>query len=344
MVSSDSRLTKLLEKANERALKASEKLNTVKRYQSFYTPVNIIKKMFDFSKALKGFNNEMKILEPTAGIGNIVVELIKLQKEYKIYMVEIEESSRKVLQELVDAASDILTLYEQGNFLQFVNPIEFDMIIMNPPYHLRKSDFTYLDKDYYDIHFVQKAYYMLKNGGELIALVRTENSQKEEFKKWLKNHNAIIHDFETKDWEASKNNKLSEIKRINLSIIVLYRDIDNKYDTNKEKYYLLNPDLTDEGEQLANNAQYYHTSINEYEDNQKRTVNNYIKQLFGEDEAKYIEELDILKLDKNNVTYYDIRQFLKKWKNKEYNDDEDYLKKFVKNNGFTNIFRRRERD
>ena len=57
-----------------------------------------------------------------------------------------------------------------------------------------------------------------------------------------------------------------------------------------------------------------------------------------------MEELDILKLDKNNVTYYDIRQFLKKWKSKEYNDDEDYLKKFVKNNGFTNIFRRRERD
>ena len=164
MVSSDSRLTKLLEKANERALKASEKLNTVKRYQAFYTPVNIIKKMFDFSKSLKGFNNELKILEPTSGIGNIIVELIKLQKEYKIYMVEIEESSRKVLQEIVDAASDILTLYEQGNFLQFINPIEYDMIIMNPPFHLQKANFTYLDKDYYDIDFVKRAYYMLKNG------------------------------------------------------------------------------------------------------------------------------------------------------------------------------------
>ncbi len=62
-----------------------KKLNTVKRYQSFYLPVNIIKKTFDFSKALKGFNNELKILEPTAGICNIVVDLIKLQKDYKIY-------------------------------------------------------------------------------------------------------------------------------------------------------------------------------------------------------------------------------------------------------------------
>ena len=64
-MSSDGRLLKLLEKANERALKASEKLNTVKRYQAFYTPVNIINKIFDFSKALKGFNNEMKIIVKT---------------------------------------------------------------------------------------------------------------------------------------------------------------------------------------------------------------------------------------------------------------------------------------
>ena len=97
-------------------------------------------------------------------------------------MVEIEESSREILQELVDTAPDILTLYEQPNFLQFVNPIEYDLIVMNSPFHLRKADFTYLDRDYYDIDFVKRAYYMLKDKGELIALVRTENTQKSEFK------------------------------------------------------------------------------------------------------------------------------------------------------------------
>ena len=74
---------------------------------------------------------------------------------------------------------------------------------------------------YYDIDFVKRAYYMLKNGDELIALVRTENSQKDDFKHWFKTDYAIIHDFEIKDWEASKGNKLSEIKYIyiNNSII-----------------------------------------------------------------------------------------------------------------------------
>jgi hypothetical protein len=37
---------------------------------------------------------------------------------------------------------------------------------------------------------------------------------------------------------------------------------------------ILNPDLSNENELLANNAQYYHTSINEYEYNQKIKVNN----------------------------------------------------------------------
>jgi hypothetical protein len=53
--------------------------------------------MLDLSKTLKSFNNELTILEPTSGIGGIVVEILKLQKQHKIFMVEIEESSREIL-------------------------------------------------------------------------------------------------------------------------------------------------------------------------------------------------------------------------------------------------------
>ena len=88
------------------------------------------------------------------------------------------------------------------------------MVVMNSPFHLRKADFTYLDRDYYDIDFVKRAYYMLKDKAELIALVRTENTQKSEFKKWLDNHNCIIHSFEYKDWEASKGNSIQKLKKL----------------------------------------------------------------------------------------------------------------------------------
>ena len=106
-------------------------------------------------------------------------------------MCEIDPKSREVLEQLVDTAPDVLTLYEQGNFLEFVNPISYDCIILNPPFHLQKKYLSYLDKnDIYDCDFLMRAYYMLKDGGELICLCRTENVNKPIYKKWLDNHDA----------------------------------------------------------------------------------------------------------------------------------------------------------
>ena len=180
------------------------------------------------------------------------------------------------------------------------------MVVMNSPFHLRKADFTYLDRDYYDIDFVQRAYYMLKDKGELIALVRTENTKKTEFKKWLDDHNCIVHSFEYKDWEASKGNKHSEIKKINLSILLLYRDINNKFDNVKEQNKLLNPDLSHKNEVKANNAQLYHSSINDTSDPEH--VNHYLNQLVGTEKTDYIHNLNLLKSEKN-LMMYDVKKF-----------------------------------
>ena len=233
LIKSDGRLSEILQKATDRAMKAKEKLDSVKRYQAFYTPAPVVKKMLDMSKLLKSYNNQLHILEPTAGVDNIVVEILKLNKEHKIYMVEIEPKSRDILNELVATAPDVLTLYEQGNFLEFEAPIAFDLILMNPPFHLRKANLSFLDRDYYDIDFVMRAYYMLKPGGELIALVKSENANKAEYSKWLDEHDAEIIEFEYKDWEASREKgKASFIKKINLSIIALYRN--NEINTKEE--------------------------------------------------------------------------------------------------------------
>ena len=80
------------------------------------------------------------------------------KKDYKIYMVEIQEENRKVLKNLCNDAPDILQLHETKDFLQFINHIQYDLKVMNPPFHLRKSQFTYLDRDYYDMDFVYKCY------------------------------------------------------------------------------------------------------------------------------------------------------------------------------------------
>ncbi len=71
--------------------------------------------MLDCSKLLKGYE-KLNILEPSAGVGNICVEILKLKKDHHIFMCEIDPKSREILQELVDTAPDVLTLYEQPNF------------------------------------------------------------------------------------------------------------------------------------------------------------------------------------------------------------------------------------
>jgi predicted RNA methylase len=80
----------MLQNANDRAIRAKEKLDSVKRLQQFYTPEPIVRKMLDSSKLLKGYDNKLNILEPSCGIGNIVIEIFKLRKEHQIYMCEID--------------------------------------------------------------------------------------------------------------------------------------------------------------------------------------------------------------------------------------------------------------
>jgi 16S rRNA G1207 methylase RsmC len=183
MIKSDGKLSQLLQNATDRAVRAKEKLDATKRLQQYFTPEIIVRKMLDCSKLLKGYE-KLNILEPCAGVVNICVEILKLRKEHQIFMCEIDSQSRDVLEQLVDTAPDVLHLYDQPNFLEFVNPISYDCIIANPPFHLKKKYLAYLDKnDIYDMEFVIRSYYMLRNGGEIVALCRTENLNKPIYKK-----------------------------------------------------------------------------------------------------------------------------------------------------------------
>ena len=42
---------------------------------------------------------------------------------------------------------------------------------------------------------------MLRDGGELICLCRTENVNKPQYKKWLDDHDAELLEFTYKNWE-----------------------------------------------------------------------------------------------------------------------------------------------
>lgn len=229
------------------------KMDVSKRLQAYFTPDKVIKQMLEYSKKINSYDR-LEILEATAGIGNIPVYILKNYKgNFHINMVEIDDRNRTTLDELVKTAPDILNLYETKNFLRFVNPIQYDLIVMNPPFHLRKSALSYLNRDYYDFDFVKRAFYMLKKGGELVALV--SQVRKEEDLKWYKEHKAEIININVKDWtdtskKTKEEKKATTIKEIDLSIIILNKKDDLSL---KEMNMEIDPDLTPLQEKNADN-------------------------------------------------------------------------------------------
>lgn len=115
-----------------------------KELKNFYpTPQSLIKKMVD--KIVKV--NEVKILEPSAGRGDIVDYIEKNQKEifgyYKwdgridIDCIEIDDNLQKIL-----TGKGLRVVY--NDFLNFSTYKIYDLIIMNPPFdcgdkHLLKA-------------------------------------------------------------------------------------------------------------------------------------------------------------------------------------------------------------
>ena len=298
---SSNKLQKLISDYENRNSMFDLKMDVAKRLQAYFTPDNIIKQMLGYSKKITEYK-KLEILEPTAGIGNIPIYIIKNFKgDYKINMVEIDDRNRDVLIDLVKTAPDILNLYNEGkNFLRFVNPIQYDFIIMNPPFHLRKSNLSYLDRDYYDIDFVKRAFYMLKKGGELIALV--SRVYKEDDKKWLNDNRADIININVKNWtdkskKTKEEKKATTISKIDLSIIIL-----NKKDDigTKEMNKAIDPDLTPKEEKKAIE---YKEGIGKLNDdktiiyNGQKYIKNENNNYIGEDGKLY----DKIIVDDNSI-------------------------------------------
>jgi hypothetical protein len=52
-----------------------------------------------------------------------------------------------------------------------------------------------------------------------------------QYKKWLDNHDAELLEFTYKNWQDKTKGEDGSIPKINLTIVVLYRDVNNVHDT-----------------------------------------------------------------------------------------------------------------
>jgi 16S rRNA G1207 methylase RsmC len=101
--------------------------------------------------------DKQSVLDPTAGNGvllDIVAEYRNKWDRVERYAIEIDQELRFILQGKEHKVIGT-------NFLTYCEPMEFDRIIMNPPFRIGAE-------------MVLKAWSHLKAGGRLVAILNTE--------------------------------------------------------------------------------------------------------------------------------------------------------------------------
>lgn len=153
-----------------------ENTNFKKEFQFFATPQSLAERM---ANEIIWDKEEVNILEPSAGHGALIDEVLKLNQSVKknIDAVELSDLNFKTLEEKY---GDTINLYND-DFLNFNAGKKYDIIIANPPFNKNQ-----------DIDHIRKMFSLLADGGQLITIASsswTFGSQKKqvEFKEWLEN-------------------------------------------------------------------------------------------------------------------------------------------------------------
>lgn len=230
VLNGESLLDKFIQKSKELTKLKRDRLRAQVK-QEFFTPMHYVEQLIEFSgiKYVKDKTKIRRILEPTAGYGNIVSGLLNVFNKNKIMMkidmVEIVEENRQQLKKIEELIPDVVRLMEQPDFLKFETTEKFDYVFMNPPFHLQKRLNPELNRDYYDIDFVMRAYAMLENGGQLVAITGQSWRKMDNYKKWLESVNAQLINKTVTDWSGQgKFDVATDIKKLDLTFIHIRKD------------------------------------------------------------------------------------------------------------------------
>jgi hypothetical protein len=158
-------------------LESEAKFKNIPDY--FPTPKTITDQLID----LADIEDNMSILEPSAGNGNIMDAVNNHSKENNL---NIHLKGLEINFGLIDILKLKNYQVKQGNFLELNHINMYDRVIMNPPF-----------SNYQDIEHVLHAYECLKDGGKLVAIMsegsffRTDKKSIQ-FREFLSDHGYSI--------------------------------------------------------------------------------------------------------------------------------------------------------
>ena len=133
----------------------------------FPTPKPLANRMVEMADIEPG----MKVLEPSAGKGDIAQSIQDAHPDAEVTAVEVSGKLREIIK------AKGLNLSEDRDFLEHEG--EYDRIVMNPPFSKNK-----------DVEHVRHAYSLLKPGGKIIAIVSehpffANDKVSKEFREWF---------------------------------------------------------------------------------------------------------------------------------------------------------------
>lgn len=136
-----------------------------KAYDFYATPPETVRA---FLASFDGISSGDRILEPSAGNGQIIKVLREGGYDNRIDAVELRPEERGTL----EALADNVTI---GSFFDYEPDCGYDVIMGNPPYSLA-------------LDFINKSLELLHPGGLLIFLLRTNFLESEKRFKWWQEH------------------------------------------------------------------------------------------------------------------------------------------------------------
>lgn len=146
-------------------------------YRKFYTYPETAAYMVQLAEVEIG----MRILEPSAGEGAIIIAVKNWRKDVTVHAVEINKDNRRALAE---AGADTLTT---GDFLEYKGFRRYDRVIANPPFG------NGIDLDAH----ISRMYELLKHGGRMVVLIPTTFKDPDiaytiPLQNWSKNSDGTI--------------------------------------------------------------------------------------------------------------------------------------------------------
>lgn len=156
-----------------------------KELQFFETPKELAKELVELAE----INNDINILEPSAGRGAIIKKIRNIYHK-QIQYCEIDETNKKYLKKInnVESVGD--------DFLQ-LNKMTFDRIIANPPFSKNQ-----------DIEHIKHMFSLLRNKGILVSIASrhwllSNNKKETEFRMWLTDVGAEIMELKGGEFKES---------------------------------------------------------------------------------------------------------------------------------------------